>query len=104
MPEFVEKFSKILGWEPDDFTHDGAGYLMMPLALVLIFIELKALDFLLVPDDVEGSDERVAGIMPVKTETPEKRTKSTRIPSNPNDYIMAATGMKIKKKPDENKS
>lgn len=104
MPEFVEKFSKILGWEPDDFTHDGAGYLMMPLALVLIFIELKALDFLLVPDDVEGGDERLAGIMPVKTETPEKRTKSTRIPSNPNDYIMAATGMKIKKKPDENKS
>ena len=52
----------------------------------------------------EGTDERVAGIMPVKTETPEKRTKSTRIPTNPNDYIMAATGMKIKKKPDENKS
>jgi len=102
MPEFVDKFSKILGWEPDDFTHDGAGYLMMPLALILIFIELKVLDYLLVPDELDNADDRVGGIKPVKTESPEKRTKSTRVPTNPNDYIMAATGLKAKKKPDEN--
>ena len=94
MPEFVGKISGLLGWKPDDFTHDGAGYLMMPLALMMIFIELKVLDLILVPDDIPLS----------KGSTPEtgvnKRNLSTRVPSNPNDYIMSAMGMKTMKKPE----
>jgi len=95
MPEFVEKVSGILGWEPDDFTHDGAGYLMMPLALVMIFIELKLLDLILVPDELAEAPSPVK----IKTAKPEQPVMSTRIPSNPNDFIMSATGLKISKKP-----
>lgn len=99
MPEFVAKISGLLGWKPDDFTHDGAGYLMMPLALVMIFIELRLLDLLLVPD--EFAELKPAA--PVLKQDPKKRTMSTRVPTNPNDFIMAATGMKPVRKPDEPK-
>jgi len=95
MPQFVEKISGLLGWKSDDFTHDGAGYLMMPLALVMIFLELKFLDLILVPDELA-----TATATPVKPQAPvksEKPTISTRVPSNPNDYIMSTMGMKAKK-------
>jgi len=93
MPEFVEKISGLLGWKPDDFTHDGAGYLMMPLALVMIFLELKFLDLILVPDELADSAP-VTSPSAVKAEKP---TISTRVPSNPNDYLMSTMGMKVKK-------
>jgi len=92
MPEFVEKISGLLGWKPDDFTHDGAGYLMMPLALVMIFLELKFLDMILVPDELAEA----APVTSTKEIKAEKPTMSTRVPSNPNDYIMSTMGMKIK--------
>lgn len=92
MPGFVEKISGLLGWKPDDFTHDGAGYLMMPLALVMIYLELKMLDMLLVPDELAEAAP-VTSPREVKSEKP---TLSTRIPSNPNDYVMSAMGMRVK--------
>lgn len=104
MPELVATFSDILGWKPDDFTHDGAGYLMMPLALALIFIELKLLDLILVPDELASVSDVLSPVKAGKTEilkSEQKPQLSTRIPSNPNDFIMAATGMKIKKKTDK---
>ena len=97
MPQFVAKISGLLNWKPDDFTHDGAGYLMMPLALVMIYIELRLLDLLLVPD--EFAEVKPATLKPES----QKRTMSTRVPTNPNDFIMAATGMKPARKPDEPK-
>jgi exosortase len=97
MPEFVAKVSGLLGWKPDDFTHDGAGYLMMPLALMMIFIELKTLDLILVPDDIPVIATSSSTTIP---KPPENRKMSTRIPSNPNEYIMSAMGMKTSKKPD----
>jgi exosortase len=107
MPELVNRISGILGWSPDDFTHDGAGYLMMPMALALIYVELKLLDLLLVPDELANSSSSDL-LSPVRSgreevlATDEKPQLSTRIPSNPNDFIMAATGMKLKKtKPDK---
>jgi len=95
MPEFVEKISGLLGWKPDDFTHDGAGYLMMPLALVMIYIELRLLDLLLVPDEFAEVKPSV-----LKPEA-KKRTMSTKVPTNPNDFIMAATGLKPVRKAEE---
>jgi exosortase len=98
MPEFVEKISGLLGWKPDDFTHDGAGYLMMPLALVMIFLELKFLDMILVPDELAEIGPATSS----KGMKPEKPTMSTRVPSNPNDYIMSTMGMKVKKPVEKN--
>jgi exosortase len=94
MPQFVEKISGLIGWKPDDFTHDGAGYLMMPLALVFIVLELKMLDLLLVPDELA---EAAPVVTSSKSLPPEKPTMSTRVPSNPNDYIMSTMGLKVKK-------
>ncbi len=93
MPDFVDKVSGLLGWKPDDFTHDGAGYLMMPLALVMIFLELKFLDLILVPDELADSAP-VTSPSAIKAEKP---TMSTRVPSNPNDFLMSTMGMKVKK-------
>ena len=97
MPEFVGKISGILGWKPDDFTHDGAGYLMMPLALLMIFIELKALDLILIPDDI--SEKILPQTKP--NAIPDPRKLSTKVPTNPNDYLMSALGMKASKKTDQ---
>lgn len=99
MPEFVEKVSGLLGWKPDDFTHDGAGYLMMPIALVMIFLELKFLDLILVPDELAMAED----LKPGRDLKPEKPKLSTRVPSNPNDFLMSAMGMKAVKKPVEKK-
>jgi hypothetical protein len=80
---------------------------MMPMALALIYVELKLLDLLLVPDELANSSSSDL-LSPVRSgreevlATDEKPQLSTRIPSNPNDFIMAATGMKLKKtKPDK---
>jgi len=109
MPELVAKISGLLGWKPDDFTHDGAGYLMMPLALALIFLELKILDLILIPDELAGSPNLISPVKNDKSTVnlPDvKPQMSTRIPSNPNDFIMAATGLKSAKPrtPDKPKS
>lgn len=98
MPQFVEKISGLLGWKPEDFTHDGAGYLMMPLALLMIYIELRLLDLLLVPDEL--ADIPVVKPRPA---APTGKTNPAPVAKNANDFIMAATGMKIVKKTDDGK-
>lgn len=98
MPQFVEKISGLLGWKPEDFTHDGAGYLMMPLALLMIYIELRLLDLLLVPDELA----EIPVVKP-RPAAPTGKSNPAPVAKNANDFIMAATGMKAVKKPDDGK-
>lgn len=98
MPQFVEKISGLLGWKPEDFTHDGAGYLMMPLALLMIYLELRLLDLLLVPDELADIP-----VVKAKPTAPAGKSNPASSAKNANDFIMAATGMKIAKKSDDGK-
>lgn len=45
------------GWYPtvEQFVHDTAGWAMMPIALVLVFLELKVLSWLFIEEEPAGS-------------------------------------------------
>jgi exosortase len=71
------------GKELGDFIfHDLAGWLMMPLALGLLWAELKLIDLILVPEPDYGVDHAVPGMVPYGA--------AAEPPASPRDSVRAA--------------
>jgi exosortase len=83
----------LASWYPtvERFIHDTAGWAMMPIALVLVFLELKVLSWLVVEDEeatAAASARRplvVAAAMPSGAVAPVKKAAPIVLPTPPGD-------------------
>jgi exosortase len=86
------------GPKAKEWAHDISGWLMMPLALVLIGLELRILSWLVPPNESSSEDERKVMLAALTETTKVARRKKTQSKDEANVILPALINNKKKQK------
>ena len=79
----------IKGKQAKEWAHDISGWMMMPLALVLVGLELQLLSWL-VPERTEDEEDDRKVILPLLIE--KASGKSQEVDANPTNWLRSPVG------------